>query len=83
MAGPDDGLSPYASALRSAEPWLAAVSKLTGGTLFGVLGGYALDRWMGWKGPWGLIGLSVLGIGAGFYSFTLAVLRMGKKPPKQ
>lgn len=76
-----------ASALRTAEPWLAAVSKLTAGTALGVVGGYALDRWMQWKVPWGLLGLSMLGIAAGFYGFIAAVLRMNKKqkssPPKE
>ena len=68
-----------AKTFRDAGPWLEASSMLTGGALFGLFGGWALDRWMGWQQPWGIIGCSAVGIIAGFYGFIRAVLKMGKK----
>lgn len=79
MPKPDDELSPLAKSYRDAGPWLEASSLLTGGAVFGVVVGYAVDRLFGWKQSWGIIGCSVLGIGVGFYGFFRAVLKMGKK----
>lgn len=79
MPDPDDELSPMAKTYREAGPWLEASSLLTGGAIFGVVAGWAVDRWFGWQQPWGIIGCSVLGIGVGFYGFFKAVLKMGKK----
>ncbi len=75
---PDDGLSSLARSLRTAAPWLDAMSKLTGGTVLGVAVGYGLDWKFGWS-PWGLLTGSMLGIGFGFYGFLRAALAMGKK----
>ncbi len=74
----DDGVQGIAKEMRAANPWLTAISKLTGGAVFGVLGGYFLDRWLGTE-PWGLVGLSTVGIGVGFYGFIREALRLGKK----
>jgi ATP synthase protein I len=74
----DEGLSPTAREMRSAQPYLAAVWKLVGGAVFGVLGGYFLDGWLHTK-PWILVGLSVAGISVGFYAFIRDMLRMAKK----
>lgn len=76
----DDGLSPLARAMRNAQPWMNAVSKLTGSALAGVLGGYWLDKWTGWK-PWGLVAMSLLFITVGMYAFLKDALSMGKKKP--
>jgi ATP synthase protein I len=83
MAGkPDEGpgseLSPIARQMRAAQPYMAAVWKLVGGAMTGVLGGYWLDRWLG-TGPWLLVGLATLGIGVGFYAFLKSMLDMGRK----
>ena len=74
--GEDDGLSRIAKQMRAAEPWLGAVWKLVGGCAVGVLMGLGLDKWVG-TGPWGLVGLSVVGIAVGFYAFVRDALRMG------
>ncbi|WP_438359191.1 AtpZ/AtpI family protein [Corallococcus exiguus] len=46
--------------------------------MVGVLGGYFLDKWLG-TSPWLLLGLSLVGIGVGFYSFLHAMTRLGKR----
>ena len=74
----EDGLSQTAREMRQAQPYLAAVWKLVGGAVVGVIGGYFLDKWMGWK-PWGMVGFSVVGIGAGFYGFIHDMLKLGKR----
>ena len=73
-----DGLSNTARAMRGAQPYLAAVWKLVGGAAVGVIGGMLLDRWLGWT-PWGLVGLSVVGICVGFYGFIHDMLRLDKR----
>lgn len=65
--------------MRQAAPWLNITSRLTGGVLFGVLAGWALDRWMGWEQHFGIIICSALGLFAGFWGFISGVLKMGKK----
>jgi ATP synthase protein I len=79
LPDPDDELSPMAKTYREAGPWLEASSMLTGGAVFGLLAGWALDKWMGWNQPWGIIICSALGIVVGFVGFIRAVLKMGKK----
>ena len=74
----DDGLSPTASAMRAAQPYINAVWKLVGGAVFGVVAGYFLDKGLHTT-PWFLVGLSVVGICVGFYGFIRDMLRMGKK----
>jgi ATP synthase protein I len=74
----EDGLSSTAREMRRAQPYLAAVWKLVGGAAVGVIGGLLLDRWTGWT-PWALVGLSVLGICAGFYGFIHDVLKLEKR----
>ena len=74
----EDGLSSTARGMRQAQPYLAAVWKLVGGAVVGVIGGYFLDKWMGWT-PWGMVGLSVVGICAGFYGFIHDMLKLGKR----
>ena len=76
--GPEDGLNPMARQMRTSEPYISAVWQLVNGAVFGVVGGYFLDKWLG-TGPWFLLGLSVAGIGVGFYAFLRTVLRLGKK----
>jgi ATP synthase protein I len=71
-------LSPMARQMRSAEPYISAVWKLVGGAVVGVLGGYFLDTWLG-TSPWLLLGLSLVGIAAGFYGFLHDMARLGKK----
>jgi len=73
-----DGLSSTAREMQRAQPYLAAVWKLVGGAAVGVIGGMLLDRWMGWT-PWGVVGLSVVGICAGFYGFIHDMLKLGKR----
>jgi ATP synthase protein I len=41
--------------------------------LVGVYLGYRLDAWLG-TGPWGLVGLSILGMVTGFVQFLRSVL---------
>lgn len=74
----DEELSTAARNMRAAEPYIGAVWKLVGGAVVGVLGGYFLDRWLGTR-PWMLVGLSVVGIGVGFYGFLRDMMRLGKK----
>ncbi len=71
-------LSPAAQAMRAAMPYIAAVWKMVGGGVVGVLAGLWLDRWLGTK-PWMLLGLSVVGIMVGFYGFFHDINRLGKK----
>ncbi|SEM73935.1 MULTISPECIES: AtpZ/AtpI family protein [Stigmatella] len=75
---PGSELSPTAREMRSAAPYMAAVWKLVGGAVVGVLGGYWLDRWWGTQ-PWLLVGLSLVGICVGFYAFLHEMTRLGKK----
>lgn len=74
-------LGDTAKAMQGAAPWVSAVWKLVGGAVVGVLGGYFVDRWLG-IGPWGTVGLSVLGIGVGFYGFIHTVLQLQKSGQK-
>lgn len=46
--------------------------------MVGVLGGYWLDKWTGWK-PWGLVAMSLVFISVGMYAFLKDALSMGKK----
>jgi ATP synthase protein I len=71
------GLGSTAKGLRQAQPLVDAVWRFVGGAVVGVLGGYFVDRGFG-TSPWGLIGLSVLGIGVGFYAFVASLMRLGK-----
>jgi ATP synthase protein I len=71
-------LSSTARQMRAAEPYIAAVWKLVGGAVVGVLGGYYLDTWLG-TSPWLLLGLSVVGIAVGFYGFLHEMARLGKR----
>jgi ATP synthase protein I len=71
-------LSPTARQMRAAAPYISAVWKMVGGAVVGVLGGMLMDRWLGTK-PWGLVGLSVVGICVGFYGFLHEMTRLGKK----
>lgn len=71
-------LSSTARLMQTAAPWVAAVWKLVGGAVVGVLGGYFLDGWLGTK-PWLMLGLSLVGMGVGFYAFFREVMRLGKK----
>ncbi len=64
--------------MQAAMPYISAVWKMVGGAVVGVLGGLLMDRWLGTK-PWGLVGLSVLGICVGFYGFLHEMTRLGKK----
>ncbi|HEX8539396.1 MAG TPA: AtpZ/AtpI family protein [Cystobacter sp.] len=71
-------LSETARQMRAAEPYMAAVWKLVGGAAVGVLAGYFLDKALG-TGPWLLLGLSLVGISAGFYGFLHEMARLGKR----
>ena len=71
-------LSPTARQMQAAMPYISAVWKMVGGAVVGVLGGYLLDRWLETT-PWGLVGLSVVGICVGFYGFIHEMNRLGKK----
>lgn len=71
-------LGETARQMRAAEPYIAAVWKLVGGAVVGVLGGYYLDKWLG-TSPWLLLGLSVAGISVGFYGFLREMARLGKR----
>jgi ATP synthase protein I len=71
-------LGPTARQMQAAMPYISAVWKMVGGAVVGVLGGYLLDRWLGTT-PWGLVGLSVVGICVGFYGFIHEMNRLGKK----
>lgn len=71
-------LSETARQMRAAEPYIAAVWKLVGGAVVGVLGGYFLDKGLG-SSPWGLLGLSLVGISVGFYGFLHEMNRLGKR----
>ena len=71
-------LSETARQMRAAEPYISAVWKLVGGAVVGVLGGYFLDKALG-SSPWGMVGLSVLGISVGFYGFLHEMMRLGAR----
>jgi ATP synthase protein I len=71
------GLGSTAQAMQKAMPWFGAVWKFLGGTMVGVLGGYWLDRWLGWT-PWGMVALATLGMGVGFYGFIHDVMKLQK-----
>jgi ATP synthase protein I len=71
-------LSDTARQMRAAQPYIAAVWKLVGGAVVGVLGGYFLDKRLG-TAPWLLLGLSVVGISVGFYGFLHEMARLGKR----
>ena len=73
-----DELNPVARQMRTSEPYISAVWQLVNGAVFGVVGGYLLDRWLGTE-PWFLLGLSVVGIAVGFYAFLKTMMRLGKK----
>ncbi|MBE4750273.1 AtpZ/AtpI family protein [Corallococcus sp. ZKHCc1 1396] len=75
---PGSELGETARQMRAAEPYISAVWKLVGGAVVGVLGGYFLDKWLG-TSPWLLLGLSLVGIGVGFYGFLHAMARLGKR----
>lgn len=70
-------LSNTAKAMQGAMPWVGAVWKFVGGAVVGVLGGYWLDRWLGWT-PWGMVALAVVGICVGFYGFIHDVTKLQK-----
>jgi ATP synthase protein I len=70
-------LSDTAKAMQAAMPWVGAVWKFVGGAMVGVLGGYWLDRWLGWT-PWGMVALAAIGICVGFYGFIHDVLKLQK-----
>lgn len=70
-------LSNTARAMQGAMPWVGAVWKFVGGAVVGVLGGYWLDRWLGWT-PWGMVALAVIGICVGFYGFIHDVSKLQK-----
>ncbi len=76
--GDDDGLSPMARAERGAMPYVNAVWKLIGGIGVGTAAGLFLDAKLH-SSPWGLLGLSFLGAGTGFYAFIRAVTVLGQK----
>ncbi|MBN8230645.1 AtpZ/AtpI family protein [Corallococcus macrosporus] len=75
---PGSELGETARQMRAAEPYISAVWKLVGGAVVGVLGGYFLDKWLG-TAPWLLLGLSLVGIGVGFYGFLHAMSQLGKR----
>jgi ATP synthase protein I len=72
------GLSDTARQMHAAQPYIGAVWKLVGGAVVGVLGGYFLDKWLG-TSPWLLLGLSVVGIGVGFYGFLHEMTRLSRR----
>ena len=76
--GPDSELSESAKSMRAAQPWMDALWKLINGAVVGVVGGWLLDKYAG-TSPWGIVGLSTLGIAVGFYGFIRSALRLGKK----
>lgn len=71
-------LSETARQMRAAMPYVGAVWKLVGGAVVGVGGGYLLDRWLG-TSPWLMLGLSLLGIGVGFYGFLHEMNRLSRR----
>jgi ATP synthase protein I len=73
-----DELSNAARQLRAAEPYITAVWRLVGAAVFGVVGGFFLDKWFG-TAPWILVGLSTVSIAVGFYAFIRAMLELGKR----
>ena len=74
----DQGLSDTAKAMRSVEPFVSMAWRLVGGCVVGVLGGLAVDRWLG-TGPWGLIVLSLVGIVMGFWGLVATMNSLNKK----
>lgn len=78
MDGKDDsGLSERAKHLQQTATVQGAVGKWVGAAIAGGVGGYALDRAMGWA-PWGTVALATLGISVGLYAFLRDVSRIGK-----
>ena len=71
-------LSDTARQMRAAQPYIGAVWKLVGGAVVGVVGGYFLDKWLG-TGPWLMLGLSLVGIGVGFYGFLHEMTRLSRR----
>ncbi|AKQ69680.1 ATP synthase protein I [Myxococcus hansupus] len=78
--GGSDGaeLGETARQMRAAQPYIAAVWKLVGGAVVGVLGGYWLDKWLE-TGPWLMVVLSLAGICVGFYGFLREMSRLGRR----
>jgi ATP synthase protein I len=74
----DDGLSPTARAERGAAPYLNAAWKLVGGVAVGSVAGWFVDGKLHIS-PWGLVVGLLLGLGAGFYGFLVAVASLGRK----
>jgi F0F1-type ATP synthase assembly protein I len=80
LPGPEEDLSGVAKAYRSAAPWLNAVSRLTGGMVVGVLGGFWFDRLRATGTHWGVLVGSVVGISMGFIGFITSIMKLNRKP---
>ena len=66
--------------MRQAAPYVSAVWQLIGASVLGVVAGrYSDKHWH--TAPWGVLVLSVMGIGVGFYAFILKVQQLGKRKP--
>lgn len=79
--GEGEELSNMARQMRAAQPYIGMVWKLVGGAAVGVMGGMFVDKQFGTT-PWGVVGLSTVGITVGFYAFIRAALRMGNQGKK-
>jgi F0F1-type ATP synthase assembly protein I len=70
---PDDGLGPNNWFVRSAKYWAVAF-EFIGSVLGGIVGGFALDAWLGTKG-WLVLAMTVAGTVIGFYRMVQILQR--------
>ncbi len=70
------------AALREASSYLGLGMQLAGGMALFMLGGYALDRWLGTM-PWLMVIGGLLGMGALFVKLFSVSAEMGRKSTEE
>ncbi|HEY2387269.1 MAG TPA: AtpZ/AtpI family protein [Candidatus Binatia bacterium] len=70
---PDDGLGPNNPIVRSAKYWAVAF-EFIGSVFGGIVGGIALDRWLG-TGGWLALAMIIAGTVIGFYRMVQILQR--------
>lgn len=76
------GLSPFARAMREAEPWLRASWSLASGVALGLIAGYYADEKLGTR-PWLFVAGACLGMALGIYAFIRAVQEAQKRQARR
>jgi len=70
---PADGLGPGSFMARSAKYWAVAF-EFIGSVFGGIVGGFALDAWLGTKG-WLVLAMTIAGTAIGFYRMVQILQR--------